>query len=83
MKKHRIKSITDNLELCYEEEMHNLADALAENDKNTPHLLDPFDDYIDGIKTKIHANPHIFRSRLVKGYNALLHVLQDIENPPN
>ena len=83
MKKNRAKSLTDNTELLYEEELYGLSDAILESDKEKTDLVDPFEDYISGVRDKFHTNPHIFRSRLVKGYNALLHVLQDIENSPN
>lgn len=78
--KNRTKSLTDNIELVYEVEMHQLAEAITESVQKTPTLSDPFEDYIDDMRAKIHSNPHIFRSRLTKGYNALLHALQNVEN---
>ena len=80
MKKNRTKLLTDSVELLYEEEMSELADAIAESKTKQPAFLDPFEDYIDVVRTKIHANPHIFRSRLTKGYNVLLNVLQNQES---
>ena len=84
--KNRTKSMNDNVDLVFEEEMHELADAIAEGVHQTPALADPFEDYIDVLRSKIHSNPHVFRSRLTKGYNALLHALQEgdnsSENPP-
>lgn len=73
--KNRAKSVTDHVDLVFEEEMHDLAEAISENPQRNHLLSDPFEDYIDVLKTKFHSNPHIFRSRLVKGYNALLHEL--------
>lgn len=78
--KNRTKSLTNNIELVYEMEMQELAEAISENSQKTPILCDPFEDYIDLLRAKIHSNPHIFRSRLVKGYNALLHALQNDED---
>lgn len=78
--KNRTKSVVDSSAIVFEEEVKELADAISESSVKTPTLLDPFEDYIDVMRTKIHANPHIFRSRLVKGYNALLQTLQDREN---
>jgi hypothetical protein len=78
--KNRPKSITEDSELVFEEELYVLADAISENSEKTPILSDPFEDYIDGMRTKIHSNPHLFRSRLAKGYNALLKSLQEHEN---
>jgi len=83
MKKNRAKSLTNKAEMLYEEEMYGLADAIAESHPQTSAEMDPFEDYVHVVRTKIHSNPHIFRSRLVKGYNALLLVLQDAENTPN
>ena len=80
--KSRTKTL-DNVELVFEEEMHELADAITEGAQKTPSLCDPFEDYVEVMRTKIHSNPHIFRSRLVKGYSALLHALQDNENRDN
>lgn len=84
MKHNKSRSKTlDTIELVFEEEMHELADAITENAHKTPSLCDPFEDYVEVIRTKIHSNPHIFRSRLVKGYSALLHALQENENRDN
>lgn len=80
MKKKAPKPITDDIELVFEEEMFELADAITENSQNVPPIHDPFEEYIDNMRTKIHSNPHLFRSRLTKGYNALLHALQNHEN---
>jgi len=77
MKKNREKSLTEGVELLYEEEMRELAEALAESKVVNSVFADPFEGYIYDIRTKIHANPHIFRSRLTRGYNALLHILQN------
>lgn len=73
--KNHAKSVTAHGDLVFEEEIHDLADAIAEGSHKTPTLSDPFEDYIDAVRTNFHSNPHIFRSRLVKGYNALLHEL--------
>lgn len=73
--KNRAKQVTTHSDLIFEEEIQDLADAIAEGVQKTPTLSDPFEDYIDEVQAKFHSNPHIFRSRLVKGYNALLHEL--------
>lgn len=77
--KNRMKSVTHDIELVFEEEMHELADSISESSHKTHSLADPFEDYIDVLRTKLHTNPHIFRSRLVKGYNALLYELQALQ----
>lgn len=80
-RKIRNKPLTDDIELVYEEEMQELAEAITEsNTPNTSALVDPFEEYVDTMRAKIHSNPHVFRSRLTKGYNALLHALQTVEN---
>jgi hypothetical protein len=79
MKKNRSKPFTASVELLYEEEMNELADAIAESKSEQPAFSDPFEDYIDVVRTKIHANPHIFRLRLTKGYNSLLSALPNEE----
>jgi hypothetical protein len=81
-RKIRTKQLTEDIEMVYEEEMHELADAIAESSQSVPSLSDPFEEYIDTMRARIHTNPHIFRTRLIKGYNALLHVLQTVENAP-
>lgn len=81
--KSRTKTFTESVELVYEDEMHELADAITEGTPKTPTLSDPFEDYVEIIRTKFQSNPHIFRSRLVKGYSALLHALQENENRDN
>lgn len=75
-----LKSLNQSTELFFEEEMHELADAVIDGSQKSNSACDPFEDYIDLMRTKIHSNPHIFRSRLTKGYSALLHALQDVEN---
>jgi hypothetical protein len=80
--KNRAKSVVCG-DPAFEEEMHELADAVIEDGQKTAAPLDPFEDYIHSVRTRFRSNPHIFRSRLVKGYNALLHelfVLQQSEN---
>lgn len=74
--KNRAKSITSHDNLVFEDEIHRLADAIIEKDDKTPSLVDPFEDYVDKVKHKFQSNPHIFRSRLVRGYNALLRELE-------
>lgn len=81
--KNRTKMFVDDIELVFEEEIHELADAISESAQKPASLGDPFEDYVEVIRTKIHSNPHIFRSRLVKGYSALLHALQENENRGN
>ncbi|HEV8053033.1 MAG TPA: hypothetical protein VGP47_11115 [Parachlamydiaceae bacterium] len=81
--KNRTKTFGDHVELVFEEEMHELADAITESAQKTSSFCDPFEDYVEVVRSKIHSNPHIFRSRLVKGYSALLHALQDNENREN
>ena len=78
--KNRNKSIIEEVGLVFEEEMYGLADAIAEKTQAAPTLTDPFEDYVEVIRSKIHSNPHVFRSRLVKGYNALLYQLQEGES---
>lgn len=80
MKRKNPKPLTDAIEMIYEEEMHELADAITECSQNVSAFSDPFEEYIDFIRAKTHSNPHLFRSRLTKGYNALLQALQNIEN---
>lgn len=80
--KNRIKSLMEHADLSYEQEMHDLADAIAEGVQQKIPFSDPFEDYVDVLRNKIHANPHVFRSRLTKGYNALLYALQEGENFP-
>ena len=75
--KNRMKSVISKEDPQLEEEMHILADSIAEGKPQTSALADPFEDYVDVLRTKIHANPHVFRSRLAKGYNALLQTLQE------
>jgi hypothetical protein len=75
--KNRVKSVVSHADLVFENEMHELADAIAERSQVPSPLTDPFEEYVEVIRTKIHANPHIFRSRLTKGYNALLYELQE------
>ena len=75
--KQRLKSMLENTELLYEDEIHDLADVISSSSTKSVALLDPFEDYIEELRHKFHANPHIFRSRLVKGYNALLRQLQE------
>lgn len=82
-RKIRNKPLTNDIVLVYEEEMHELAEAITESSHDVPALLDPFEEYVDSMRTKIHSNPHIFRSRLIKGYNALLHALQSSEDSPD
>lgn len=83
MKKNRPKPLSAATELLYEEEMCELADAIAESKDTQPLFLDPFEGYIDVVRAKIHANPHIFRARLTKGYNVLLNALQGEESTSN
>lgn len=80
MKRKIQKPLTDSIKMVYEEEMYKLADAISESTKNVPAISDPFEEYIEFIRAKIHSNPHLFRSRLAKGYNALLQALQKVEN---
>ena len=78
MKNKKNRKIAINKEsFQYEEEMHDLADAIAESQSHSSPMEDPFEDYVEVLRSKIHSNPHIFRSRLTKGYSALLHVLQE------
>lgn len=75
--KNRVKSTINHADLLFESEMHELADAISERSLTPSPLSDPFEDYVEVIRTKVHSNPHIFRSRLTKGYNALLYELQE------
>lgn len=82
--KNRSKSVfADHSEIVFEEEIHELADALTETQNTSdvvPMMTDPFEDYMDSMRTKVYTNPHLFRSRLAKGYHALLH---ELEHPDN
>lgn len=65
----------------FDHEIHELADAISEcecSSDNVPILLDPFEEYLNSMRGKIFSNPHMFRSRLSKGYHILLH---ELENP--
>lgn len=75
--KNRVKSTISHADLVFENEMHELADAISERSLTPSPLTDPFEEYVEVIRTKIHTNPHIFRSRLAKGYSALLYELQE------
>lgn len=75
--KNRFRPATSHADLVFEQEMHELADAISEKSQTPSLLADPFEEYVEVIRTKIHSNPHIFRSRLAKGYSALLYELQD------
>jgi hypothetical protein len=77
--KNRNKSIIEQVELVFEDEIYELAEAVAEKSQTTPTLTDPFEDYVEVVRSKIHSNPHVFKSRLVKGYNALLYQLHEGE----
>lgn len=78
--KNRGKSVIEQTDLVFEDELHGLADAISEKTQTTTAVADPFEEYIEVVRTKVHSNPHIFRSRLAKGYNALLYQLQEGEN---
>jgi len=55
-----------------EELIGELADAVIKNLKsNVSEEIDPFDLYANKVHARLHANPQEFRSRLVKGYQAL------------
>lgn len=62
--------------LILEDEIHELADAIIEGSSKTLTPVDPFESYIDLLRTKFQSNPQIFRSRLAKGYQVLLQELQ-------
>lgn len=83
--KNRVKPFSET-DFVFEEDMYKLADAIIEASPKTPTLADPFEDYIDVMRTRIHSNPHLFRSRLSKGYSVLLHALNEgkdfSETPP-
>lgn len=81
--KHSAESASSEQESdLLEWEMDQLAEALCVKGKTeAPSDLDPFACYIDSLQAKFHADPRHFKSRLAKGYHALLEQLQEDETP--
>lgn len=58
-------------------ELVSLAEVISENilKKNlTP--TDPFELYVQSLKTHLHANPELFKMRFLEGYHVLLEELK-------
>ena len=74
--------LSDDNKIIYREELDQLAKIIAdiknlkvENSSTT----DPFDEYKESMSCKIFADASDFRSRFVKGYNALINQLRNCE----
>lgn len=60
-----------------EDSFTTLLDAVIED--STEHLVDelePFENYIERVKSKLHKDVPLFRSRFAKGYHVLLEQLK-------
>lgn len=83
MKKNKQNAETDSDQTyqVIEKEIDQLADVLCvkhKSEKVTEN--DPFSEYMETVQAKFHADPRHFKSRLAKGYHALLQQLHE-DNP--
>lgn len=62
--------------------LDQLAEALcAKRKTNKSADEDPFNDYMDAVQAKFHADNYHFKSRLSRGYQVLLEQLQSDGRP--
>ena len=83
--KNRVQeSLSGHEEVLFAEELHVLADVVAEvkDISNLDSLdSDPFDAFMDSMGSKIFSEPRNFRARFIKGYNTLIHCLEQAPPP--
>lgn len=73
------KSRDKSPDLTFEEELNELADAITENKEGASSeasMMDPFESYVDSMRSKIYTDHHLFRSRFSKGYQLLLQTIE-------
>lgn len=82
-RKKKEKTAVAEQETSFESVVDGLAEAVVEELKDE-HVneLDPFEHYAQKIRGKIHTDLNIFRSRFVKGYNALMEEIQHEQELP-
>jgi hypothetical protein len=78
MSKKKEQSIASSQEIdSVEESFSLLLDVVVQDSKE--HLmeeLEPFENYIERVKSKLHQDVPLFRSRFAKGYHVLMEQLK-------
>lgn len=79
MKSHKKKekaSVDAKLEKNFASVIDELTEAMTEEvEREKIEALDPFEQYAQKVRGRMHADFNAFRSRFAKGYNALLEEL--------
>lgn len=61
----------------FDDACKNLIEALVEEDKTRlTEQVDPFENYVERVRSKMHLDNDLFRSRFVKGYQVLIEELK-------
>lgn len=72
-KQNRDKESVADDDLIFDDESKDLIEAmLEENQGHMDQDHDPFESYVQRVSTKMQKDPQLFRTRFVKGYQALL-----------
>lgn len=84
MRKKLKSSDTEDLAEDYQTLAGDLAEAIVESLKDQPSGdLDPVEGYVLKVRTKVHTNLNIFRTRFLRGYKVLIEeVARDKHQPP-
>ena len=84
MRKKLKSSETEDLAEDYQTIAGDLAEAIVESLKDQPpDDLDPLEGYVLKVRTKVHTNLSIFRTRFLRGYKVLIEeVSKDKHQPP-
>lgn len=70
-------SVAEPSDLSFDEEYKNLIQALVEDDNmRLSENNDPFENYVERVRSKAHLDIDLFRARFAKGYQVLLEELK-------
>lgn len=87
-RKKKEKTAVEESDVKIESVVDELAEAVVEDlHDNHADTLEPFEQYAHKVRGKIHSDFDAFRSRFVKGYQALIEEIvheqeQDKQSPP-
>lgn len=69
-------ALADHADDLFDKSVDELADAIVDDHKGHQNsTLEPFEGYAQKVRSKIHMNAALFRTRFAKGYHVLLEEL--------
>lgn len=75
-KKPSVTSLSDSEEAQLEQEFQPLIEALLQSTPHSDEVVDPFEEYTQKLKNRVHQDAQQLSNRFAKGYRALLNDLE-------